>query len=1083
MISISARGPASEATKYYEHLQSEYGPADYYSSESAGRFTGAGLATLGLEADAPTNVEMFKALAEGRHPVTGAPLVQKAGEDHRAGWDVTLSPPKSVSTIWGLGDADTRAEIESAHQEAVARTLAYLEGHAAYTRRGGGWMSEADRREKIDGFIVARYQHGTSREADPQLHEHLMIFNLARRGDGSYGSIEARHIYQHQSAAGAIYDAALANEMQRRGYSIEREGRSFEAAGVPEELRREFSQRREQIEKELSERGASGSRASERATLATRRAKEARDIDSLREQWAERARALEVDWTPEQSRQVEAPALEPVPGNAEILRTLTEQRSTFSHRDVTALVGIAAIGTLTADQVERYAEQVLRDPEAVELTGHDGLPRYTTREMQQMESDMAARAQRMAQAESHGVVQERVQAALDARPTLTDEQRRAVEHVTAQGAVALVQGGAGTGKTFALAAAREAWEAEGFRIRGVALAGKAAEGLESGSGIQSGTLHSLLRDTSGETVQGIEYQARDPLRAGDIVVLDEAGMVGSRQLSELLARAEDAGAKVVMIGDARQLQAIDAGAAFRAIQERTGSVGLDDIRRQHTEADRQAVRDLRDGRAKEALENLRERGRVHEYKTARDAADAAGKAVVADLAGGQTSIAVASTRAEVRGVNESARAAALDAGLVSREGVKVETDAGDRVFSAGDRILLTRNDKALDVKNGDFGTVARVTRSGDAHARLTVRLDRGGEREIDTGKYSHIDHGYAATAHKLQGATLDRAHILASESRMSSREWAYVAGSRHRDEVHIHGERSTIQDLAPDWSQARQKDTSLDYRAREAPDRDHQGEKPMEPKQRDEQRADEHDRRREDASRNRPREADDRQSKREVMQPERKVEPKRAEQYDQRQGRGEPRYDYKDAGRAADTLKEYQAAADLHRQARFQERAAAREPDKNRAKEMRDSAHEAHARADSMRARAWRKEKELPREYRQEVRKSDRLGRKHEREAAKQEDRAENHYRNAGSALAKAQSPKTGLIHSVGAAMEYREEKWKAERAATAAKEAAQAGRMDRREGIGHAWDTARQHDHAAARERESFRDHDRRRDQAGLER
>ncbi len=1034
MISISARGPASEAVSYYEHLLSEYGPADYYSREGEGHFFGAGIEAFGIEPGVGTDAEKFQALAEGRHPSTGEPLVQSAGNDHRAGWDVTLSPPKSVSVIWGLGAPNARAEIESAHQESVKKTLDYLESHAAYTRRGGGWMSEAERREKIDGCVVAQYQHGTSREADPQLHSHLMVFNLARRSDGSYGSIEPREIYRHQSAAGAIYDAELAHGLRARGYAVEREGRSFSVAGVPGELVKEFSTRREQIESELERRGASGSHASEAAALATRRKKEVRDIDGLRADWAARAKERAPEWAAEQAHGIEQPALDAVPSSAEILRGLTEQRSTFSAQDVTAAVGIAGIGTLSADEVERAADRVLHDMSTVELRGRDGLPRYTTREMIEVEATMASRAERMAQSGTHGVASERVQAALEARPTLSDEQRRAIEHVTAPGAVALVQGGAGTGKTFALAAAREAWEAEGFRIRGVALAGKAAEGLESGSGIQSGTLHSLLRDTSGETVQGIEYQARDPLRAGDIVVLDEAGMVGSRQLAELLARAEDAGAKVVMIGDARQLQAIDAGAAFRAIQERTGSVGLDDIRRQHTEADRQAVRDLRDGRAKEALENLRARGRVHEYKTARDAAHAAGKAVADDLAAGKSTVAVVGTRAEARAVNLAARTAGVSLGTVEREGITVETTIGVREFSKGDRVILLRNDRDLAVKNGDFGTVKKIERGDDAHVRLTMRLDRdSSERVIDPDKYAHVDHGYAATAHKLQGATIDRAHILASDSPMSSREWAYVAGSRARDETHIHGEKSAIKELAPDWSRSKPKDSTLDYRAegKDKSGQEHQMERgaPLEGKNQGKREA-----------------GGAEKTQGNEHQGEKKTQAREADKPDPVQK----------ARESMNTLREYQYAADLHRQARWQERAEKQEPDREKAVAMRESAWQAHARADAIRARAWEREKNLPSEYRREVRQAELEAQSHDKEALRQEDRAGQHYRDAGAALHRAQDPRTGLVNAVGAASEYREAKWKAERAAGAAKEAGAEARVARRNGTDKVWDRAR---------------------------
>ncbi len=1040
MISISARGSAAEAVRYYEHLAGDYGPSDYYSRESAGHFTGAGLAALGIEEGTATNVEMFKALAEGRHPLTGEALVQNAGEDHRSGWDVTLSPPKSVSTIWGLADADTRAAIESAHQAAVREAREYLENHAAYTRRGGGWQSEAERREQIDGFVIANYQHGTSREADPHLHTHMMVYNLAHRADGTWGSLNPREIYQHQSAAGAIYSAALAGELQRRGYAIERVDREFEVVGVPQELRDEFSTRRQQIEAELAERGASGSRASERATLATRRAKEARDIDGLREQWAERARERAPDWSPEQALGQEQPPLDPVPPHAEILRSLTEQRSTFAAQDVTAAVGIAAIGTLTPEQIESRAREVLADAEVVRLEGRDGLPRYTTHEILALERGIVERAERMSRSETHAVEADTVAAALESRPTLSDEQREAVVHVTAAGSVAAVQGSAGSGKSYALGAAREIWEASGYRVRGAALSGKAAAELQAGSGIEGTTLHQLIADTAPETVRGVEYAARDPLRAGDVIVIDEAGMVGSRQLSELMRRADEAGAKVVLVGDTRQLQAIEAGAPFRTILERTGGVSIDDIRRQNHEADRQAVRDLRDGRAAEALKNLAGRDRVHEYKSAAAAIEAAGKSVAADLADGKSSVAVVATKAEARLLNEAARAEAVERGLVQREAVSVETERGARDLAAGDRVVLLRNDRDLAVKNGDFGTVVAIERTGDEAARVTLRLDRDGtERVISTDKYDHIDHGYAATAHKLQGATVERAHILASDSPLSSREWAYVAGSRHREEVHVHGERHAIHDLAPDWSKSRQKDASVDYQV--AAGREQSAE----------------------------RQAPDR----EVAVREDPAAQREPDRREARQERGQEREaprDYVVAREASEVLRDYQRAADLRREAAWMEHAAGREPDRDRAEYMRRRADGLRADADGIRARAESREKSLPREYRRDVREADHRARGYERRADKLRSRADEHYRDAGRALARAQDPRTGLISAVGSAIDYRESRWRAERAERMAREMQSDARESRRSGQDAAWDRARAADATRRAERAAER-------------
>lgn len=346
----------------------------------------------------------------------------------------------------------------------------------------------------------------------------------------------------------------------------------------------------------------------------------------------------------------------------------------------------------------------------------------------------------------------------------------------------------------------------------MSLSGKAAQELERGSGIQSTTIARMEMDTRQWTDErGETYESKDPLTRKDILVVDEAGMSGSRQTAALLEEAERAGTKVVLVGDTRQLQAIEAGAAFRAIQERVGAAQLDTIQRQHSEEDRQAVRDLRDGRAEEAIENLATRGQVHEYDRALDAKAAAGRAVVEDIRQGKSSLALTATRSEALDVNEHAREAARSCGVIKDENISVSTPGGQREFSEGDRVLFKRNSDALGVRNGDLGTLKAIEQGKHGQARITVSLDRGGERQIDTATYDHLDHGYAVTVHKAQGSTVDRAHVVASEQGLASREWAYVAGSRHRENIHLHADRATLAELAPAWSRARQKDVTLDY--------------------------------------------------------------------------------------------------------------------------------------------------------------------------------------------------------------------------------------------------------------------------------
>ncbi len=806
MLSISARGNAQAAAKYYEHLSTDPTAReleDYYSQDAGGVFLGAGASALGLSG--PVTRENFEDLAQGLTPLGE---VRGAGASHRAGWDLTLNAPKSVGVLFATADPETRQKIEAAHDRAVERALEFMEAHAAFGRRGSG----GEIHEKV-GLVAAVYRHGTSREQDPQLHSHAMVFNVAPRVDGTVGALESKYFYEWKMAGGAAYRSELAQGLKKLGFEVERDGKSFCVSGVPKELCSEFSKRRQQIERALSEHGAKGARASEIAALDTRKAKEHVDRETLLRTWQQTAREIAPEWKPEQCLHHVHQAQQQVAPPLDVQATqdeMTRQTSTVSEAQLYASIGQERQIFGGIDHIEKSVAEVKRDAETVALESRQG-ERYTTKEMQSLEADMAERAERMSRAQGHEVPSAKIQAALSAKPTLSAEQKAAVGHITKSNDLACVQGDAGTGKSFMLAAGREAWEAEGYRVRGASLSGKAAQELEQASGIQSTTLKRLEMDTRGYVDErGQKHAPTDKLGPRDILVIDEAGMSSSRQTAALIQDAEQAGAKVVLVGDSRQLQAIAAGAAFRAIEERTGSVSLTDIRRQAAEEDRQAVRDLRDGRAEEAVANLAERGRVHETENARGAKEEMGKAIAEDLVQNKLSLGLTGTRLEARDVNEHAREAAKEKGLVQGEDVRVAMSAGERDFAAGDRVLFTRNNRDLDVKNGDLGTVREVE-GRDGQAVMKIALDRGGDRDVDTKKYDHLDHGYCVTTHKAQGSTVDRAHVLAGEDGMSSREWSYVAASRAKEETHIHGDRATLAELAPSWSKARQKDTTLDY--------------------------------------------------------------------------------------------------------------------------------------------------------------------------------------------------------------------------------------------------------------------------------
>jgi Ti-type conjugative transfer relaxase TraA len=502
------------------------------------------------------------------------------------------------------------------------------------------------------------------------------------------------------------------------------------------------------------------------------------------------------------------------------LDALTQQHSTFTRRDMARFVDRYTDGP---EQFASVLAKVEAAPELVRL-GEDERrrERFTTRAMLETERRMEAAAGELAGHDGHRVLQaagwRAVKAAERGGLVLEAEQREAFWHVTSGPDLSLVVGYAGSGKSTMLGVARAAWEAEGYSVRGLALSGIAAEGLEKGAGIASRTIASL------------EYawkEGRDQLTSRDVLVVDEAGMIGSRQMERVLSAARTAGAKVVLIGDPEQLQAIEAGAAFRALAERHGAAEITTIRRQHEAWQRDATRELATGRTEQALERYAAAGMVQAADT-REAARA-GLVAIWDAARRhrpeQSQVILAYTRADVRDLNEKARAELRAAGELRSVDQVVQTERGARTFAAGDRIMFQKNERGLGaqadgrngvaVKNGTLGTVLEVASGGE---RLTVRLD-GQEKgkpgqavTFYTRNYAHIDHGYAATVHKAQGVTVDRAHVLATPH--MDRHAAYVGLTRHRDRVALHYAREDFASpaaLARVLGRERAKDTSLDY--------------------------------------------------------------------------------------------------------------------------------------------------------------------------------------------------------------------------------------------------------------------------------
>ena len=501
--------------------------------------------------------------------------------------------------------------------------------------------------------------------------------------------------------------------------------------------------------------------------------------------------------------------------NAELIREKPEQvlslianeKSVFDRRDVAR-----TLHRYINDDIGEFQSafaKVMASPALVELqaersspeTGEIELARYSTREMVEIESGMVASAERLYQARDHGVGRRHVERAIaaqdaaiqrsagDASARLSDEQRAAIEHVIGRERIAAVVGFAGAGKSTMLAAAREAWEAEGYTVHGAALSGKAAEGLEESSGIRSRTLASWSRGWENPH-SGDRYA----LGRGDVFVIDEAGMVGSRQLARFVGEAEARGAKIVLVGDHEQLQAIGAGAPFRAITEEIGHAELSEIRRQRVDWQREASVDFATHRTAEGLAAYRDHGDISFAETG----EAARGQIVRDYLADRderpegTRVAMAHRRADVRAINEGIRSALQERGELARgEGngaLIFQTNDGKREFAPGDRIVFLENNRDLGVKNGMLGTVDHVEAG-----RIIATLD-GRERSVSVpmGDYQAVDHGYATTIHKNQGATVDRSYVLASGT--MDRHLTYVAMTRHRDGVQLYAAQDEFTD-------------------------------------------------------------------------------------------------------------------------------------------------------------------------------------------------------------------------------------------------------------------------------------------------
>ena len=648
MLSIGALASAAQGASYYE--RDGYYAKDDPEHRAASAWAGKGAEELGLKG--PVDPETFKAILEGRVPDGSDTRLGRRGKDgeiqHRPGRDLTFSAPKSVSIAALVGGDD---RIVEAHDRAVEATLGWIEKNGAETRMkdpGTGQMGRVGGQK----IVAATFRHDTSRNLDPQLHSHAVLANMVRGEDGKWRSMANEGLYLRQKLIGMLYRNELAGGLARLGYGIEKthaDGR-FEIAGVSREAVEAFSTRRAEIEAAMAERNlgtsADNPRLAERAALMTRAAKRDIDREELRDVWRKQVADLGLD-APALVREAAArrvgPALES-PGSASertvspetpvaaspdavgldgaandrnpaseaiawAMAHLSEREAVFARADLFAAALAHAPGTVTISEAEREVAALEKAGvlHAVDMRGaEDSLATAKTvgEERETVASMRAGQGRGRAPMRSW-----QVQGHLNKGP-LTAGQKDAVKLIlSAEDRVIGVQGYAGSGKTTMLDRARVLAEKKGYRLGGLAPSASAVQTLASEAGIESETLQRFLARNAGVAEGRLTKKGTKEMRAAfakTILVVDEGSLASTVQARDLLRIANELRLpRVVLVGDAKQLDAVDAGKPFAQLQAAgMKTATMDEIMRQRDPALREAVEASLKGEIGKAFEKL-----------------------------------------------------------------------------------------------------------------------------------------------------------------------------------------------------------------------------------------------------------------------------------------------------------------------------------------------------------------------------------------------------------------------------------------------------------------------------------------------
>ncbi len=799
---VATWNPAAASSYYTRQRETEY----YAGSGEPPGIWYAPAGDFGLVDGSSVDRVTFDRLYHARDE-SGAPLLEqiRRHKERTPAFDITLSAPRSVSLVWGLGSYDTKCLIEAAQQKAVRATLAMLEREATWARRGfkGTFLEGV-------ALSSATFQHGESRKAqhsdgrvfaDPNLHTHCVCLNIATRpSDHTVGGLHSKIIRDFKMTAGATYHAALAHELEKIGFAIDRVGKNgvFEIAGVDDATIKYFSARRQEIEDELAGHGVTSGQAVALAAAiakATRNSKRESESVGREEVWREAARSFGLDTESfaeslrDQSKTLYQEAGERIfsERSAALPASLTEHESVVQRRELLRSIAATLVGTgLPVERAETELARLLSQGAFLEI-GHDalGLPCYSTPEMLAIEREVVEQAQRLANQSWRSVDPEALRDRCGALG-LTAEQSEAALAATTSSAVAIVEGAPGVGKSTLLAPVVQGYAKTGCRVIGAASAWRIANMLRDDLGIEArATASWIARLKAGE--KALDKQT--------VLIVDEAGLLSSRDMHALLGAVTEAGAKIILVGDRQQLQAIGAGPGLDLVARAVEAARVNNIVRQREAWAREAISAFGAGRAEPALEAFAERGLLIESDGAKAAIievlDSAEQVHARDAA---TSILIlAKSNAAVAAISQVARERLKHSGIIRGPEVSftAATPSGHSTqiaLAAGDKIRFLVRDDELGVVNGSTATIVKVSEAavplGDA-SRIIIEADIEGRRIAfdpmqlaDAQGRPRLGWAYASTVYGCQGLTVDHAVVHLDHS--YNRHDIYVAASRAR---------------------------------------------------------------------------------------------------------------------------------------------------------------------------------------------------------------------------------------------------------------------------------------------------------------